>query len=117
MSRRTQLFLVLAFAAAALCVRLGVWQLSRLRQRRAWNAVIAARLAAPPVTPTALPADSGAAHYRTVHVAGRPDYAREVVLTNRSRQGSPGVEVLTPVRVAGSDTLLLVDRGWVYSPD
>jgi surfeit locus 1 family protein len=27
------------------------------------------------------------------------------------------VELLTPVRVAGSDTAVIVDRGWVYSPD
>jgi surfeit locus 1 family protein len=111
------LFLVIAVAFAALFVRLGVWQLSRMRQRRALNAHVAERLAAPPSSWRAVPADTGAAHYRRVRVEGRLDYAREIVLANRSRDGSPGVNVLTPVRVAGTDTLVLVNRGWVYSPN
>jgi surfeit locus 1 family protein len=116
-TRRSLSFLVLATIAAAVCVRLGVWQLSRLRERRARNAATAARLAAAPAPIAALPPDSGAIHYRRVRVAGRPDYAHEVVLANRSREGSPGVNLLTPVRVAGRDTAVLVNRGWVYSPD
>src|SRR5438105_13614839 len=101
MSRPTQLYLVLAFAAAALCVRLGVWQLNRLRERRARNAAIMARLAAPPEPPQALRADTTALRYRRAHVAGRADYRREVVLAYRMRQGAPGVQVLTPLHVGG----------------
>jgi surfeit locus 1 family protein len=50
-------------------------------------------------------------------VRGEPDYANEIVLTGRSRQGSPGVYIITPVRRTGSDSAILVTRGWVYSPD
>lgn len=114
-------FVGFAVAFAALFVRLGIWQLSRLTQRRAHNAVLAARLRAPAVPYAGLPADTLARHYRRVTVAGRADYAREFVLTGRTRQGAPGVHVITPVRVAaggpGGDTLVLVDRGWLYSPD
>jgi surfeit locus 1 family protein len=117
MSRRTVLYLVISLALAALFVRLGVWQLSRLHERRARNATIAARLAEPPASLRAVPADSGAAHYRRVHVAGRLDYAHELVLANRSHNGSPGVDLVTPLRVAGIDTAILVNRGWVYSPN
>lgn len=119
MSRRSlvALFVLISAAAAALFVRLGFWQLSRLHERRAHNAVIAARLAEPSTTPAALPGDTGALHYRRVHVAGRADYAHEFVLMNRSRAGSPGVNVVTPVRVAGVDRAVLVNRGWVYSPN
>lgn len=117
MSRRMVLYLVLAFVVAAVCVRLGIWQLSRLRGRRAHNAVVATRLAEPPEPLRGVPVDTGAAHYRRVRVEGRPEYGREVVLVNRTRQGSPGVNILTPVRVAGTDTLVLVNRGWVYSPN
>lgn len=117
MSRRTLLFCALAIGAAALFVRLGFWQLSRLHERRAHNAVIAAQRLDAPVEFSALPRDTGAAHYRAAHVEGRYDYLHEVVLASRTRQGSPGVEIFTPVRMAGSDTAVLVDRGWVYSPD
>lgn len=117
MSRRTIVYLVFAAAAALLFVRLGVWQLARLGERRAANAAVAARLNEPPVSLDRVPADTAARHYRRVRVVGRADYAHEIVLANRSRDGSPGVNVLTPVRVAGLDTAVLVNRGWVYSPD
>jgi surfeit locus 1 family protein len=117
MSRRTLGLLVLSAVAAAVCVRLGFWQLSRLGERRARNAAVAARLRAAPVDVAALPSDSAERHFRRVRVAGRPDYEREVVLVLRSRDGSPGVNIVTPVRVAGSDTAVLVNRGWVYSPN
>jgi surfeit locus 1 family protein len=50
-------------------------------------------------------------------LAGTFDFDNEVVLTNRSRDGAPGVNILTPVRVPGRDTAVLVNRGWVYAPD
>jgi surfeit locus 1 family protein len=121
--RRLLVFLAIAAAAAAVCVRLGVWQLSRLAERRARNRAVAARFTAPPAPYRALPADTAARHYRRVVVAGRPDYGREFVLANRTREGSPGVHIVTPVRVApaaggpGGDTLVLVNRGWIYSGD
>ncbi len=111
------LFCTCAVLAAALFARLGIWQVSRLHERQARNAIISAQRMDPPVEFRALPRDTGAAHYRSAHLEGRYDYAHEVVLASRSRQGSPGVEILTPVRSAGSDTAVLVDRGWVYSPD
>jgi surfeit locus 1 family protein len=115
MSRRILSLLALAVVAAAVCVRLGIWQLSRLAERRARNADVAARLTQPPTTRDRLPADTAARHDRRVRVMGVPLYDREFVLVNRTRNGSPGVHIVTPVRVAGSDTLVLVNRGWIYS--
>jgi surfeit locus 1 family protein len=121
--RRLLVFLLIAVTAAAVCVRLGVWQLSRLAERRARNQDVAARFTAPPVTYRELPADTAGRHFRRVVVAGRPDYAHEFVLANRTRDGSPGVHIVTPVRVGpaaggpAGDTLLLVNRGWIYSGD
>lgn len=108
---------VFAVLVAAVCVRLGVWQLDRREQRRARNALAAARLAAAPVPVATLAADTAALRYRRVTVEGRPDYEHEVVLSNRVHEGSPGVNILTPVRLPGRDTAVLVNRGWVYSPD
>ncbi len=117
MSLRTTVFCLLAAIAAALFLRLGFWQITRLHERRAHNAVVAARQRSAPVPPFELPRDTAAAHYRPASVTGRFDYVNELVLTNRTRQGSPGVDLLTPVRLAGSDTAVIVDRGWVYAPD
>lgn len=115
MPTRARWFLAIAVLSAAIMVRLGFWQLDRLAQRRARNAAVAARLAEPPTTLAALPADTGARRYRRVAVAGVPLYDREVRLVNRSRDGSPGVNIVTPVRVAGRDTLVMLNRGWIYS--
>jgi surfeit locus 1 family protein len=117
MSVRTLLFCSLAVAAAALFTRLGLWQVGRLHERQALNALVAGHQRGRPVPFAALPRDTASAHYRAASVDGRFDYEHELVLGSRTHQGSPGVELLTPVRVAGSDTAVLVNRGWVYSPD
>ena len=117
MSRRTLLFCALAVTSAAIFSFLGFWQLGRLSDRRAHNAIIAHQRLDAPGDVRTLPADTGEAHYRATSVTGRLDYAHEVVLAGRTHQGSPGVELLTPVRIAGTDTAVLVNRGWVYSPD
>ncbi len=113
MPRRTLIFAALALAGAALFVRLGFWQLDRLEQRRARNALLTTRLAAAPAPWS----DTTAVRFRRVRLTGTPDYEREIVLVGRSRRGSPGVNLVTPVRLRGSDTAVLVNRGWVYSPD
>lgn len=117
MTTREKVLLGIALLFAALFVRLGFWQIERLRERRAYNAPIEARVALEPVAPRDLPRDPGEAIHRSVRVSGEYDYDREIVLTLRSRQGSPGVNLLTPLRIAGSDTAILVNRGWVYAPD
>lgn len=117
MRPRVIVFGVISFALAALFIRLGFWQLSRLQWRRGLNAEVAAHVAAPPVPVDSLPRDSAAMRYRRVQLRGVFDYANEVVLTQRIRGGSPGVYLLTPLRVAGKDSAYLINRGWVYSPD
>ncbi|MGH7720888.1 MAG: SURF1 family protein [Gemmatimonadaceae bacterium] len=114
---RSLLALAFALLIAAACVRLGVWQLDRLEQRRALNALVASRLRAEPVSPAELPLDTGALRYRRVAVGGRFDFEHEVVLPGRTREGSPGVNILTPLRPDDGGRAVLVNRGWVYSPD
>lgn len=108
---------VLSVIMAILCARLGVWQVHRLYERRASNALIAQRLAEAPVSIAQLPRDTSALRFRRVVLHGAYDYAHEIVLTLRTRNGSPGVNVVTPVRIPGTDTALLVNRGWAYAPD
>ena len=117
MSVRTMIFCLLAVLSAAVFVRLGVWQLERLHERQARNAIVRQQQASAPGPLRALPSDTGAAHYRPASVEGRFDYEHELVVTSRTRRGSPGVELLTPIRPSGADTAVLVNRGWVYSPD
>ena len=71
MNRRTLVGCVVAAGAAALFARLGVWQLHRLAERRAFNAQFEQRLAAPPVSLDSVPGDTALAKYRRVREIGR----------------------------------------------
>ncbi|NJN40102.1 MAG: SURF1 family protein [Gammaproteobacteria bacterium] len=44
---------------------------------------------------------------------GRFAGERGILIDNRMRAGRPGFEVVTPLRIAGSDRYVLVNRGWV----
>jgi surfeit locus 1 family protein len=107
-------FIALAVVLAAVFIRLGVWQLDRLGERRTQTTGLRGRMAEPPVAWEQL-RDTMA--YRRATVTGSPDHANEIVFTGRSRDGSPGVYILTPLRRPGNDTAVLVLRGWVYAAD
>lgn len=114
---RATVTLVFAFTVAAVCVRLGVWQTSRLSQRVAHNAILSARLADSTIPLRAIPTDTAAGHYRRVTATGSFRYDREVAWAPRMRRGSPGVNLLTALSRPGNDTVVLVNRGWAYSSD
>ncbi|HVT38249.1 MAG TPA: SURF1 family protein [Gemmatimonadaceae bacterium] len=114
---RSLLTIAVPLVCAAVFARLGIWQLARLSERRAFNTILEARLDSPPVPVSALNPDTSVGHYRRVSASGRYSYDREVAYAGRSRRGSPGVNLLTPLKLAGTDTVVLVNRGWVYSPD
>jgi surfeit locus 1 family protein len=118
-SRRRGVVLILgtAVAVAAACVRLGFWQVSRLMERRAHNVILSSRMAGADAPLAALPRDTAEGHYRLAFASGAPVYGREFAWAPRMRRGSPGVNFFTPMRVPGTDTLVIVNRGWAYSPD
>jgi surfeit locus 1 family protein len=93
--------------------RLGIWQLDRLAQRRAFNSSLNTRMAQPPIALALATPDPDALEYRRVEVRGTYDSAQEIVLRNREQDGVPGVHVLTPLRISGSQAAVLVDRGWL----
>ena len=117
MSIRKLILSTLAISFAIVCLALGGWQLRRLSARQAWNALLASRRFVPPIALDSLPTDTAAAHFRRVHISGDYDYGNEIIFTLRGRNGSPGVNILTPLLRNGKDTAVLVNRGWAYSPD
>ena len=103
---------------AAVCVRLGFWQVERLRERRAANrAALAARAEPPRVLGVGADWSAEELSERWVEATGRYDREREIVLRGQAFQGTPGVHIVTPLRVAGSDSAVLVLRGFVPAPD
>lgn len=113
MKLRQWLFLIFALVLGGICIRLGFWQLDRLAQRRAQNEAIRAGLAKPPI-PLDQAIDTGAlSGYQRVTAEGRFDPGGEILLSPRSRDGQPGVHLITPLQMAERDTSILVERGWI----
>jgi surfeit locus 1 family protein len=114
---RDRIALVVALLVAAVCVRLGIWQLDRLHQRRARNALVAAARARPELEIRGwLPLPIDSLRDRRLRARGAYDYARERLWHGRSYEGVPGVDFVTPLRLADGGAVL-VDRGWAPSPD
>ncbi|MDQ4006562.1 MAG: SURF1 family protein [Actinomycetota bacterium] len=116
LSRRWVLFALFVVFLGVVCWRLGVWQFDRLQERRADNAIIERNLDAP-----AAPAEQvmSAVHplpeqqqWRKVTVTGTYDMRDETLVRYQTRDGRPGVSVLTPLRTVRNSTVL-VDRGWM----
>lgn len=115
MIRARVLLPLIAVVVAAVCVRLGVWQLDRLHQRRAHNAAVRGIVAEPRLQlgeATESPDD-----YRRVEASGRWDYAHQIVLRQQTLQGMPGVVLITPLILEGEHRAVMVSRGFVASPD
>ena len=113
---RRWVFFALAMVVGLICLRLGVWQLDRLAERRAQNAAIRDRLELPPL---ALPEDFVGEEdmtYRRATARGVFDASNEVFLSGRSLDGIAGVHVVTPLRFEARDQALLIDRGWISDP-
>ena len=116
LSRRWVLFALFVVVLGFACWRLGVWQFDRLQERRADNAIIERNLRAPAVpvnevmsAEQPLPAQQ---QWRKVTVTGTYQVADETLVRYQTRDGRPGVNVLTPLRSAAGATVL-VDRGWM----
>lgn len=112
-SRRWLLTTLLVLLGSALCVRLGIWQLDRLAQRRAFNAHVQAMWQAEPLTLTGQTSqDLTTMEYRAVIVSGTYDFENQVALRNRYYQNQPGYHLLTPL-LLDDGSAVLVERGWV----
>lgn len=110
---------LLVIAGVAVLSRLGMWQLDRLSQRRAQNAETVEQLSAPPLllTGDGLPAAPEELQDRPASVSGNFDFEHQIVLSQQSWNGAPGVHLVTPLLIDGSEKAILVDRGWIPAQD
>ena len=97
----------------ALLISLGNWQLDRAAHKRQALAERAAATRAPVVDLNAGAATLATHEYRRVRAEGTFDEAHQFLLDNRIQDGQVGYRVLTPLRLAGRDAAVLVDRGFV----
>lgn len=118
-SRRWLLTTLLVLAAMGVMARLGKWQLDRLGQRRAFNARVEAQINQPQLDLSGenLSADLPGMEYRKVAVTGEYDFSQQIALRNQVKDGQWGVSLITPLKIAGSDRAVLVERGWIPGED
>jgi surfeit locus 1 family protein len=102
---------LLVAAAAAVCARLGIWQLDRLAQRRQFNAHVSAVQAMPPLQ---LPStvDLTTMEYRAVRASGVYDFGLQVAIRDQYNGNEYGYHLVTPLKLAEGGAVL-VDRGWI----
>jgi surfeit locus 1 family protein len=118
-SRRWILATLLVIAAMGVMVRLGIWQLNRLAQRRAFNARVTSQIDRPALVLGASTLDENLTgmEYRQVVVYGVYDFSQQVALRNQVYRNEWGVHLITPLKIEGTDQAILVDRGWIPSED
>lgn len=108
---------LLALLALIVLLNLGLWQLRRLEERRSLNRNITAALNQAAIPLTGKPIDPAEFHFRRVEVKGVFDNAAAIAIRNQSLGDQPGLHLVTPLRIKGSDVAVLVDRGWIPRGD
>ena len=91
---------------------LGVWQL----ERASWKqGLVDMHEGQGRLSPVSFEAASGGGdmQYRRVFARGYYDMEQQLLLDNRTFNGHAGYHVLTPLKLADSGNVVLVNRGWV----
>jgi surfeit locus 1 family protein len=111
---RPTLWPTLALAAlVAATVGLGNWQRLRGAEKEALREQYERTRDQPPLELTTAPADGAVLRFRPVRASGEFDGRRQVLIDNRVHAGRAGFDVVTPLKLAGGDRYVLVDRGWI----
>jgi surfeit locus 1 family protein len=101
---------ILTVAAVVAFISLGNWQWSKgdLRERQAEEFTRGGGVALPLGTRSL----SEVSRFQRVRLTGKLDANHQFLLDNRTHEGRPGYEVLTPLD-RGSGALVLINRGWI----
>ena len=113
-SSRSRILVVIPYIAGVLmcvlCVRLGFWQVHRAEYKESIQAQRDAS-GMPFTLKSARAIDQW--QWRRVRLDGTWIQGQTVFLDNRVRDGQAGYHVLTPLRLAGDGSVVIVNRGWV----
>ncbi len=106
---------LIVLLAMAVMAGLGQWQFARLDQRRAANAELLAKLQSNPlvITGADLPESPDALEDRLAEVTGTYDFARQIAVQGQFSEEAPGYWLVTPLQIEGSNSAILVNRGWI----
>jgi surfeit locus 1 family protein len=113
-NRKLLLLSLVAVFFATLGAYLGFWQLGRAAQKEALQAAMEQQASKPPLAQQVFMNgyDANAVLHQRVLLSGSWVPQSTVFLDNRQMDGKVGFFVLTPLRLQGSDKVIMVQRGW-----
>jgi surfeit locus 1 family protein len=100
-------------ACTAMFIYLGAWQSGKGERLARALAQRAERGQLGPLMVKAQRLDAMEVQDAPLRVAGTYDAAHQIFLDNRQHDGQPGVHVITPLKIEGTDTYIMINRGWV----
>jgi len=104
---------IAAAATIALTLHLSHWQAGREQEKLALQTLLDARVRMPLHALQAKDRDGEALKYRQVSAAGEYVAAKQIYLDNKDSNGAVGFHVMTPLKLAGSEVSVMVNRGWI----
>lgn len=107
---------LVTLVGVVLFVKLGLWQAGKAEVRTAEIAQFNARSQLGPFALTSSAVNSVELQDAPVVVKGVFEPQAQFYVDNRQENGVAGVHVVTPLRIDGSDTRVLVNRGWIAWP-
>lgn len=120
-TRRWVLFALAVVVLAYGAYWLGEWQFHRLEDRKERNTQTVHNLDQPPVPVEQVLAAgrpvSREDEWRRVEATGTYLPDQSIIVRYQTRDGASGVDVVTPLDTGPGAPLLLVDRGWVQTPN
>lgn len=115
-NRRWWWVTLLVIVGVAVMIRLSIWQVDRLQQRRAANELLRQQLEAPALSLNEVDlqtVDLTELPDRRAVATGTFDFSEQILLKVQNFRGSAGSHLVAPLRLAGRDEVVLVDRGWI----
>ena len=97
----------------AVFLRLGWWQWTKALDVESQVALRDTRSAVNPLLLGAQLVDANEVDSSAVVVRGHFDAAEQFLIDNQQHQGRPGLHVITPLQIEGTQVRVLVNRGWV----
>lgn len=100
-------------AMLLLFLYLGQWQAGKAQRLTAERSQYAARAQRATVRVGATLVSAEQLRDAPVTVRGYFEPAQQIFVDNRQEEGRAGVHVVTPLKIEGSETRILVNRGWI----
>ena len=105
--------ILLTLVTVAILSSLGIWQLQRAEEKKRILLENLHRQEIPPIALTLPIEEADKLRHQKVKVHGNFISDKQFLLDNQVLEQQVGYNVLTPFKLAGTPTLVLIDRGWI----